>query len=63
MAVSFRRPPSRRITGRCSNCSLRKQDLVRKAKANGADRNILEMIEDMPDMEFEKHGRGDESLR
>jgi len=60
MAVSFRRPPSRRITGRCSNCSLRK---VRKAKANGADRNILEMIEDMPDMEFEKHGRGDESLR
>ncbi|ARN79760.1 DUF2795 domain-containing protein [Methylocystis bryophila] len=35
------------------NFPARKQDLVKKAKANGADRDILEMIEDMPDMDFE----------
>jgi hypothetical protein len=31
----------------------RKQDLVKKTKANGVDRDILEMIQDMPDTEFE----------
>ncbi len=40
------------------NCSLRKQGL-----GQGADRNILEMIEDMPHMEFENMADVIEGLR
>lgn len=38
------------------NFPASKQDLVKKAKANGVDRDILAIIQHMPDMKFESMG-------